>query len=142
LRAYAAEGATIVVGQGNGEHFRKYLAAPFTLNPDLASRDLSRTPVIEVADKQTFSDGKREVQAIVIDNPHAKGLMIGYIPDARLGFVVDLWSPGRDPLPAKISPGLSAVYNGVNKAGITPLRFAGGHGSVGDYAALAALAGQ
>jgi len=142
LRAYAAEGAAIVVGQGNGEHFRKYLAAPFTLNPDLASRDLSRTTVIEVADKQVFSDGKREVMVIVIDNPHAKGLMIGYIPDARLGFVTDLWSPGRDPLPAKINPALAAVYSGVNKAGITPLRFAGGHGSVGDYAPLVALAGK
>jgi hypothetical protein len=89
-----------------------------------------------------FSDGKREVMVIVIDNPHAKGLMMGYIPDARLGFVADLWSPGRDPLPAKINPALAAVYSGVNKAGITPLRFAGGHGSVGDYAPLVALAGN
>jgi len=142
LRAYAAEGAAIVVGQGNGGHFRKHLAAPFTLNPDLSSRDLSRTQVIEVADKQVFSDGKREVMAIVIDNPHAKGLMIGYVVDARIGFVTDLWSPGRDPLPAKITPGLAAVFNGVKKAGISPLRFAGGHGAVGDYAPLVALASK
>jgi glyoxylase-like metal-dependent hydrolase (beta-lactamase superfamily II)/outer membrane lipoprotein-sorting protein len=141
LRAYAAEGATVVVGQGNGEHFRKYLAAPFTLNPDLSSRDLSRTPVMEVADKQVLSDGKREVMAIVIDNPHAKGLMIGYVSDARLGFVTDIWSPGRDPLPAKISQGLASVVNGVKKAGIQPLTFAGGHGSTMPYALLVALAG-
>jgi hypothetical protein len=79
---------------------------------------------------------------MVIDNPHAKGLMIGYVPDARLGWVVDLWSPGRDPLPAKISPALASVVDGVRKAGIAPTRFAGGHGSVGDYAPLVALAGN
>jgi glyoxylase-like metal-dependent hydrolase (beta-lactamase superfamily II) len=142
LRAYAAEGAAIVVGAGNGAHFKQHLAAPFTLNPDLSPRDLSRTEVIEVADRRAFTDGTRTVEVIAIDNPHAKGLVIGYIPDAKLGFVTDIWSPGRDPLPPKINPVLAAVVNGVKKAGITPARFAGGHGGVGDYAPLAALAGK
>ena len=142
VRAYAAEGATIVVGQGSGAYFRKYLAAPFTLNPDLSSRDLSRTPVMEIADRQVFSDGKREVMAIVINNPHAKGMMIGYVADARLAFVTDIWSPGRDPLPAKISSPLAALVTAVRQAGIAPTRFAGGHGSVGDYAPLSTLAGN
>src|SRR4030095_4700585 len=55
-RACAAQGATIVVGQGNGEHFRRVLAAPFKRNPDLSSRDLSATPIAEVGDKRIFSD--------------------------------------------------------------------------------------
>jgi glyoxylase-like metal-dependent hydrolase (beta-lactamase superfamily II) len=142
LRAYAAEGATIVVGQGNGPHFSKYLAAPFSLNPDLSSRDLSRTPVIEVADRRVFTDGQREVMVVVIENPHVKGMMIGYVPDAQLGFVTDLWSPGRDPLPPKINPALASVVNGVKKAGLQPARFAGGHGAVGEYPPLEALAGK
>jgi len=142
MRAYAAEGVSIVVGKGNGDHFRKHLAAPMSLDPDLQARDLSRTPVIEVADKQTFSDGKRDVAAYVIENPHANGMMIGYVSDAKIGFVTDLWSPGRDPLPPKINPGLAAVFNGVKKAGIAPVKFAGGHGSVGDFAPLAALASK
>ena len=140
MRAYAAEGATIVVGKGNGAHFRKHLAAPASLNPDLAAGDFSRTQVIEVADKHVLTDGKREVSALVIENPHCAGMMIGYVSDARIGFVTDLWSPGRDPLPPKINPGLAAVVNGVNKAGFSPVKFAGGHGAVGDYAPLAALA--
>ncbi len=142
MRAYAAEGATLVVGKGNGEHFRKHLAASSSLNPDLAARDYSRTPVIEVADKQVLSDGKREVSVFVIENPHCNGMMIGYVNDARIGFVTDLWSPGRDPLPQKINPGLAAVYNGVKKAGIAPVKFAGGHGTVGEYAPLVALASK
>ena len=140
LRAYAAQGAIIVVGQGNGAHFRKVLAAPFTRNPDLASRDLSRTEIIEVADKRVLGDPQHEVQVILLKNPHADGLVIGYVPSARLGFVTDVWSPGAGPLPDKITPPLAALVDGVKKAGIAPTKFAGGHGSVADYAPLATLA--
>src|SRR5262245_61475230 len=52
VRAFAAQGATIVVGQGSGAHFRRVLAVPFKRNPDLSSRDLSATPVVEVSDKR------------------------------------------------------------------------------------------
>jgi hypothetical protein len=142
LRAYAAAGATIVVGKGNADHFRKVLAAPFTRNPDLTPRDLSKTTIVEVADKYTIPDGQREVTAYLIDNPHAEGMLIGYVADAQLGFVTDLWSPGAAPLPEKITPALTAVVNGVKKAGIAPLKFVGGHGTASDYAPLAALAGK
>jgi glyoxylase-like metal-dependent hydrolase (beta-lactamase superfamily II) len=142
VRSYAAQGATLVVGKGNGEHFRRVLAAPFTRNPDLMARDLTHTPIVEVGDRHVISDGQREVHAYRIDNPHADGLLIGYVPDATLGFATDIWSPGAGPLPDKLNPALAALVGGVKKAGITPTRFAGGHGSVGDYAPLAALEGK
>lgn len=34
-----------------------------------------------------LSDGAREVQAYLIANPHADSTLIGYVPDAKLGFV-------------------------------------------------------
>jgi glyoxylase-like metal-dependent hydrolase (beta-lactamase superfamily II) len=142
LRAYAAAGATIVVGKGSADHFRKVLAVPFTRNPDLTPRDLSKTTIVEVADKYTIPGGQREVTAYLIENPHAEGMLIGYVADAQLGFVTDLWSPGAAPLPEKITPALTAVVNGVKKAGIAPLKFVGGHGTSSDYAPLAALAGN
>ena len=143
LRAYAAQGATLVVGRGSAAHYRRVLAAPFTRNPDLASRDLRNTPIVEVTDKYVMTDGTREVDAYVIDpNPHADGLLIGYLPETRLGFVTDIWSPGVGAPPDKLSPALAALVTGVKRAGITPARFAGGHGAVGDYAPLAALDGK
>jgi glyoxylase-like metal-dependent hydrolase (beta-lactamase superfamily II) len=142
LRAYAAQGATIVVGRGAADHFRRVLAAPFTRNPDLPARDLSRTEIIEVSDKRVFSDGQGEVHAYLLDNPHATATLIGYVPAARLGFVTDVWSPGAGPLPDKITPPLAALVDGVKKAGISPVKFAGGHGSTADYAPLAALAAK
>jgi len=139
LRAYAAQGATIVAGKGTAAHYRRVLAAPFTRNPDLTPSDLTRTPIVEVADRHVVSDGQREVQVLAIEpNPHAEGLLIGYVPDAQLAFATDIWTPGP-PLPDKLNPALAALVAGVKKAGITPARFAGGHGSVADYAPLAAL---
>ncbi len=142
LRAYAAQGAAIVVGKGAAEHYRRVLAAPFTRNPDLKGGDLSRTEIIEVVDKRVFSDGSRQVEAYVIENPHAASTLIGYLPGPRLGFVTDIWSPGAGPLPDRLVPNMSALVAGVKKAGIAPLKFAGGHGSTFDYAPLAALEGK
>ena len=142
LRAFAAQGATIVTGKGTAEHFRRVLAAPYTRNPDLPSRDLTSTTVVEVSERQVWSDGARDVGAYVIDNPHANGLMIGYVADARIAYATDIWSPGAAPLPDKLTPPLAALVAGVKKAGIAPAKFAGGHGSVGDYAPLAALEGK
>ena len=141
FRTYAAEGATLVVGKGAGAHYRRILAAPFTRNPDLPARDLSKTVIVEVEGKHVLGDGQREVHAYLLANPHADGLLIGYIPDAKLGFVTDLWSPGA-PLPEKLNPLLAALIAGVKNAGITPEKFAGGHGAVADYAPLAALEGK
>ncbi len=142
IRAYASAGATIVVGKGTTEHYRRVLAAPYTRNPDLAPQDLGRTPIVEVADKYAIIDSGREVAVHAIEpNPHAQGLLIGYVPDAKLAFVTDIWSPGG-PLPDRLNPALAALIAGVKKAGIEPVKFAGGHGSTGDYAPLAALEGK
>jgi glyoxylase-like metal-dependent hydrolase (beta-lactamase superfamily II) len=142
LRAYAAQGATLVVGKGNADHFRKVLAAPFGRDPDLAARDLTQTPIVEVTDKEVLTDGHRAVSAYLIENPHAAGMLMGYVSDAKIGWVTDLWNPGRDPLPEKITPPLTALVAAVKKAGIQPRKFAGGHGATGDYGPLAALAAK
>ena len=139
LRAFAADGATIVTGKGTAEHWKRVLAAPFTRNPDLGSQDLSRTPIVEVADRWAVTDGQRQVEAYVIaPNPHADGMLIGYVVDQKLGFVTDIWSPGA-PLGAKLNPAQAALVAGVKKAGIQPAKFAGGHGSTADYSTLTAL---
>jgi glyoxylase-like metal-dependent hydrolase (beta-lactamase superfamily II) len=142
VRGFLTDGATLVVGQGDAAHFRRVLAAPTTRNADLAVRDFSQVPIMEVPESHVITDGRgRQVMVYLIDNPHAKGMLMGWVPDAKLGFVTDIWTPGP-PLPPKPNPGLLAVVNAVNKAGLQPQRFAGGHGATADYAPLAKLAGQ
>jgi glyoxylase-like metal-dependent hydrolase (beta-lactamase superfamily II) len=141
LRAYMAQGATLVVGAGAAAHYRRVLAAPATRNPDVAPRNYAKVNIIEVADRYVMSDGGRQVSVHLAENPHVDAMLIGYVADARIGFVTDIWSPGA-PLPNQMNPALAAVVNAVRRAGIQPLRFAGGHGGTADYAPLAALAGR
>jgi hypothetical protein len=48
--------------------------------------------------------------------------------------VTDLWNPG--PPVMNVNPNMVAVVRGVEKMGIKPERFVGGHGAVGNYADL------
>jgi glyoxylase-like metal-dependent hydrolase (beta-lactamase superfamily II) len=143
MRGVLAEGAVLVVGQGAGPHYRKALAAPIQRNPDMKPLDFSTVQILEVPESHVMSDSKgRQVIAYAMqDNPHAKGLLMAYVPDAKLGFVTDVWSPGV-PLPDKPNPGLISVVRTVTRTGIQPERFAGGHGSVAPYANLTKLTGQ
>jgi len=138
LRAYAAQGATIVVGKGNGAFFRKALAAPQGLNP----YGIKSVPpkVIEVDGKWSVTEGGRVIEAYSLDNAHAAGYLIPYIPDAKMGFVTDLWNPGPA-INGPANPNMVAVVRGVEKFGIQPDKFAGGHGAVGNYADLARAVG-
>ena len=139
-RTYVAEGATVLVGAGNGPHFAKVFSAPHRVDRDALETRPRRAEIVEVEDKKVLSDGKRSLEIHRIDNPHAEGMLIAYLPDAKLGFVVDLWSPGRDKLGDKPTPGQAALVAAVKKRGLTLERFAGGHGTVADYAPLEALA--
>jgi len=141
VRGILAEGGTLVVGQGAGAHFRRVLSAPMTRNPDLPSRSFHMNPILEVPESHVMSDSSgRQVIVYVMDNPHAKGMLMGWVPHARLGYVTDIWTPGP-PLPPKPNPGLISVVNTVKRAGLQPERFAGGHGSTADYQLLTRLVG-
>jgi glyoxylase-like metal-dependent hydrolase (beta-lactamase superfamily II) len=140
-RAYAAAGANVVVGDGVGAHMRQRLAADHSQST-FGAKPIAKLQVTEVKDRMVFTDGSRRVQAIFIDNPHSAGALIGFVEDVKVGFVTDLWSPGRDQLGEKLNAGQASIVTGVQKAGIAPERFAGGHGSVGNYSDLSSRAGK
>jgi len=97
---------------------------------------LSAAPkVLEVDGKWSIKDAGREIDAYMLTNPHATPYLVGYIPDAKLGFVTDIWSPGRGTV-TTVDPAMVALVRGVEKFGIQPERFAGGHGFVDNYSVL------
>jgi glyoxylase-like metal-dependent hydrolase (beta-lactamase superfamily II) len=138
MRTFIAEGATIVVGPGDGDYFRKALARTQTQNWNAPTADKPYNPqVIEVTDKWVAKEGNREVDFFPIENPHAADMLLGWVPDQKLGLVTDIWNPGP---PVTVSnPNLASVIHAVDKLGIKPTKFAGGHGSIGDYAQAEAV---
>jgi glyoxylase-like metal-dependent hydrolase (beta-lactamase superfamily II) len=138
MRQFIAEGATVVVGRGDGDYFRRALVRPQTQNWNAPDKDKPYNPVvIENTGTWTVKEGTREVDFYMIDNPHADDMQMGWLPELKLGLVTDIWNPGP-PVTAS-NPGLASVIHAVEKLGITPQKFAGGHGGVGDYAQAAAV---
>jgi glyoxylase-like metal-dependent hydrolase (beta-lactamase superfamily II) len=132
LRAFAAAGATVVVGKGDGDFYRTVLSAPQTLNPYGTK---SVPPKVEEVDgKWSVTEGGRTIEAYSLDNPHATGYIIPYVPDAKFGFVTDIWSPA--PMIPPANPQTIALVKGIQKMGIQMDRMAGGHGGIGNYADL------
>jgi hypothetical protein len=83
--------------------------------------------LIEVNEKLTLTDGSRRIDLYVIDNSHAKNMLVAVIPDADFGWVVDLWSPSRD-IPGALASHKELVA-GLRKLGVMPALWAGGHGT-------------
>jgi glyoxylase-like metal-dependent hydrolase (beta-lactamase superfamily II) len=133
MRTFIGEGATVVVGKGDGDYFRKALARPQTQNWNAPSKDKPYKPeVIENTGKWSVREGNREVDFYMIDNPHADDMQMGWLPDLKMGLVTDIWNPG--PPVTSSNPNIASVIHAVDKLGLKPVKFAGGHGSVGDYA--------
>ena len=137
MRQFIAEGATVVIGKPDGDYIRKALARPQTLNWNAPPAEKYKPEVVEVDGKWTVKEGNREVSFYAMENPHADDMLIGYISDIKLGLITDIWNPG--PVLPAYNPNLASVIHAVEKLGIQPVKFAGGHGSTGDYAAAAAL---
>jgi len=88
LRSFIAEGATVVTTAGNRAVFEQMAAA--TLDDALAKKP--RKPVFEiVSGKRVFSDGVDSIEVHDIGSPHAKEMLVGYLPKERILFQGDLF---------------------------------------------------
>lgn len=140
-RTYVAEGATVIAGKGAKEHYARMFSASNAGLNDRLHRNPRKASIIEVQDKYVLKDGKREVHAYLIESAHSVATLLSYVPDAKLGFIVDIWSTTA-PLPPKPTAGHREVVAGVKKWGLTPELFAHGHGSPAPYSQLAKLVGN
>jgi glyoxylase-like metal-dependent hydrolase (beta-lactamase superfamily II) len=98
LRAFIAEGATIVTTPGNAALFRRMAGNnPHTLRPDALSR-APRTPTVETfTGRRVFTDGTRTLEVRDIGpGPHAHEILIAYVPGAGIVFQGDLLNAGND----------------------------------------------
>jgi len=103
MRTYVAEGATLIVPVENVEWFEKAVRTPHTLVPDALQKRPQPVKVYGVFDNMTIKDETVEIQLLHIrsagdgeprpENPHADGMLIGYVVDSKLVYVTDMISP-------------------------------------------------
>ena len=122
IGAVVAEGITIVTHEVNEAFFESALSGPRTLAPDAMARSGNK-PVIEtVGDKRVFTDGTQTVEIHHIKGlPHADGMLIAYIPSARIVAYADMFNlvaPGQPPVPNPPVVGTQVFVANLERLGL------------------------
>ena len=94
VRAFAAEGATIVTQEVNKPFMEKVLSLPHQINPDMLAKS-GRTGMVEgFSDKRVFTDGTQTLELHHVQgNNHHDGLLIAYVPKLKLIVQADAFHP-------------------------------------------------
>jgi glyoxylase-like metal-dependent hydrolase (beta-lactamase superfamily II) len=94
LRAFVAEGATIITHQVNKAYLEKTLSLPHTLNPDKAQL-AGKKPIIEaMGEKKVLTDGAHTIELYHLQNfAHHDGMIIAYLPKEKVLLEADGYNP-------------------------------------------------
>ncbi len=109
LRAFVAEGATIVTYQSNKPFYEKIVKYPHTLVPDKLSQ-MNPQPKLKietVGEKKVMTDGEHEIDIYHLQgSTHDEGMLIVYLPKQKILIEADEFNVGQAnaPTPAQINP--------------------------------------
>jgi glyoxylase-like metal-dependent hydrolase (beta-lactamase superfamily II) len=122
IGAVVAEGITIVTHEVNEAFFENALRGPRTLAPDSMARSGRRAVIETVGDKRVFTDGAQTVEIHNIKGlPHADGMLIAYIPSARIVAYADMFNlvaPGQPPVPNPPVVGTQVFVANLERLGL------------------------
>jgi glyoxylase-like metal-dependent hydrolase (beta-lactamase superfamily II) len=137
LRAFVAEGATVVTTPGNVSYV-KSLVASKQLRDSLAKTD--RPLKLEVIEnkKRVFTDGTQTLELHDIGpNPHAREMLVAYLPKQRILFQGDLFfSPFEGQSVGFAQETTQQFAAKVRELGFNVEKLAGVHGKVGNMSEL------
>lgn len=130
LRETMARGIPIVAHVRNVSFVRSIGTASKTVAPDALTRARRLPYIRSVRDTLTIGTGNSRVLLYALPTAHAEGMLAAYVPSAGILFTSDVVSPGTAPLPALGSRELARL---ASARGISPRRYAGGHGRVVEW---------
>ena len=94
LRAFVAEGATILTHQINENYLERVLSLPHTLSPDKAQGSGRKPKVEGIGDKKVLTDGNRVVELHHLKNfGHHDGMLVAYLPKEKVLLEADAYNP-------------------------------------------------
>jgi glyoxylase-like metal-dependent hydrolase (beta-lactamase superfamily II) len=109
LRAFVAEGATIITQQVNKGYYEKAFKDPHTLAPDKLSQ-MNPQPKVKVelvGEMKVLTDGEHTIQLYHVQNStHNEGMLIAYLPKQKVLIEADEFNVGaaNAPTPQNINP--------------------------------------
>lgn len=130
LRAAMAAGLPIVTHARNARFVREIAAARKTVRPDaLSRRPPARRPTVTgIEDSLVVGAGESRIVAYRFPTAHAEGMLVTYVPAARILFQSDIANVTPPATPPAVGSGELVRF--ARGRGLTVERVAGGHGVV------------
>lgn len=109
LRAFVAEGATIITHKENKTFYERVFKDPHTLTPDTLSKmnPQPRVKIEAMGDMKILTDGEHIIDLFHLEgSTHAMGTIIAYLPKQKILVEADEFNVGaaNAPTPASINP--------------------------------------
>lgn len=122
LRAFVAEGATVVTQEVNRAFFERALAAPATIRPDHLAKSGRKALVEGVGDRGVLTDDARTVELhLIAGNLHHDGLLMLHLLKEKLLIQADAYTPlpPNAPPPTPASPFQVNLADNIARLGLT-----------------------
>ena len=95
VRAYAAEGVTIITHEVNRPYFEKAVVNSHNYSPDLLAKSKKKPVFQTMGDNMVLTDGMRTVELYQITgNPHHDGIIMVYLRKEKILIEADVFTPG------------------------------------------------
>lgn len=130
LRAFVAEGATILTHEWNKPYLQELLSRPRTLNPDAQERARRPLNIQAVGDRHVISGNGRTIELHrLTDFGHTPGMLVAYFPEHRILYEADAYNPGPAdaPPPATPSPYHEALLANIQRLNLAVDRIVATH---------------
>jgi glyoxylase-like metal-dependent hydrolase (beta-lactamase superfamily II) len=141
VRAYAAEGVTIVTHELNRPYFERAALNSWNYAPDRLAKSKKKPMFQTMGDNMVLTDGTRSVELYqMVGNTHHDGLIMAYLRKERLLIEADAYTPGAVPkTPNPFSVNLEA---NVRRLGLDVERILPLHGMIVPYGELMKAIGK
>ena len=105
IRAFMAEGATIVTHEVNKPFLEKVASMPHTLTPDRQQAAKKKPSFETMTEKKVMTDGNHVIELYHMTNiGHHDGLIIAYLPKEKVLVEADAYNPAAQPNATPPSP--------------------------------------
>jgi glyoxylase-like metal-dependent hydrolase (beta-lactamase superfamily II) len=145
VRAYAAEGVTIVTHEINRPLYERAALNSWNLAPDRLAKSKKKPVFQTMGDNMVLTDGARSVELYqVVGNDHHDGIVMAYLRKEKLLIEADVFTPGAAGAePPKVpSPAAVNLEANVRRLNIDVDRIVPIHGRVVPYSDLLAAIGK
>lgn len=145
VRAYAAEGVTIVTHEVNRPYFERAALNSWTLEPDRLAKSKKKPVFQTMGDNMVLTDGTRSVELYqVVGNSHHDGIVMAYLRKEKLLIEADVFTPpaaGAEP-PKVPNPQAVNLEANVRRLNLEVDRILPIHGRIIPYGDLLAAIGK